>query len=100
MPVKTQIKNLYEVTVIFKASHSEEDLGKNVQLIESAIKNYGGSIVKIDEPIRRKFTHPIKGVKEGFYLAVHFNSPPELPNTLKKTLSLSDNVLRYMVIRK
>ncbi len=97
---KAPVKNLYEVIVIVKSSVGDDGLEKNIMQLESAIKNYGGSVVKIEEPTRKKFTHKIKGSKEGYYVSVLFNSPPELPNTLKRTLSISDDVLRYIVIKK
>ena len=97
---KAQVKNLYEVIVIVKSSVGDDGLEKNIMQLEAAIKNYGGSVVKIEEPSRKKFTHKIKGSKEGYYVSVLFNSPPELPNTLKRTLSISDDVLRYIVIKK
>lgn len=97
---KAPVKNLYEVIVIVKSSVGDDGLEKNIMQLEAAIKNYGGSVVKIEEPSRKKFTHKIKGSKEGYYVSVLFNSPPELPNTLKRTLSISDDVLRYMVIKK
>ena|SRR3989338_6885399 len=97
---KAPVKNLYEVIVIVKSSVGDDGLEKNIMQLEAAIKNYGGSVVKIEEPSRKKFTHKIKGSKEGYYVSVLFNSPPELPNTLKRTLSISDDVLRYIVIKK
>lgn len=100
MAVSTQAKNLYEVFVVFKANIDDDELEKNISQVETAIKNYGGNIIKIGEPLRRTFTHRIKGVKEGYYVSVVFNSPPELPNVLKRTLSISDDVLRYIVVRK
>ena len=100
MIIKAPTKNLYEVLVIIKPNLSDSELEKNLSQLESSIKNYGGSIVKTEEPIRRKFTHPIKGFKDGYYLSVLFNSPPELPATLKRTLSISDYILRSIVVRK
>ncbi len=97
---KTAIKNLYEAIVIIKSSVGDDGVNKNIDQLETSIKNYGGNVVKIEEPVRKRFTHKIKGSKEGYYVSVVFNSPPELPNTLKRTLSIDDNVLRYIVLRK
>ena len=97
---KAPVKNLYEVIVIVKSNIGDEGLAKNIMQLESSIKNYGGNVVTIEEPVRKKFTHKIKGAKEGFYVSVLFSSPPELPNTLKRTLSIADDVLRYIVLRK
>ena len=98
--LKTQVKNLYDLLVIIKPNINDDDLDKNISQIESAIKNYGGSIVKIEEPSRKRFAHKIKGFKEGYYVSILFNSPPEAPNTLKRTLSISDDVIRHAIVKK
>ena len=98
--LKAPVKNLYELLVIIKSNINDDDLDKNITQIESAIKNYGGSIVKIDEPSRKRFTHKVKGFKEGYYVSILFNSPTEAPNMLKRTLSISDDVLRYVIVKK
>ncbi len=98
--LKTQVKNLYEVLVIIKPNINDNDLDKSISQIESAIKNYGGSIVKTDEPSRKRFTHKIKGFKEGYYVSMLFNSPSEAPNMLKRTLSISDDVIRHSIVKK
>ena len=100
MATKELVKNLYEVVLVLKANISDDDLEKNISQVTSAIKNYGGNVVKVEDPVHRKFTHKIKGIKEGFYISILFNSPPEVPNTLKRTLSIADDVLRFVLIRK
>ena len=98
--LKTQVKSLYEVLVILKSDLSDDDIDKNISQIESSIKNFGGSIVRIDEPLRRRLTHKIKGYKEGYNVSIIFNSPSELPSTLKRSLSIADDVLRYILIKR
>ena len=100
MVQKTQVKNLYELLIVLKSDLSEDELEKNISLVESSVKNYGGQLLKVDDPIRRRFTHPMKGNKEGYYISMSFNSPKNAPNNLKKTLAITDDVLRYMVVRK
>lgn len=100
MAVKELKKNLYEVVIVLKANIGDDDLEKNITQVTSAIKNYGGNVVKVDEPVHRKFTHKMEGTKEGLYISILFNSPPEVPNTLKRTLSISDDVLRFILVKK
>ena len=100
MAVKTVVKNLYELLIVVKPSVGEDGLENTISTIESAIKNYGGNVVKIDEPLRRRFAHKIKGFKDGYYVSLLFNSPLELPNTLKRTLSINDEVLRYILVKQ
>ena len=98
--LKAPVKNLYEVVIILKANLSDEDLDNSISRVVSAIKNYGGNVVKVDEPVQRRFTHRIKGIKDGLYISILFNSPPEFPNTLKRTLSIADDILRYTLISR
>ncbi|MBI3590337.1 MAG: 30S ribosomal protein S6 [Candidatus Melainabacteria bacterium] len=98
--LKAPVKNLYEVVIVLKGNLSDEDLDKSISQTVSAIKNYGGNVVKVEEPVQRRFTHKVKGVKDGLYVSILFNSPPEVPNMLKRTLSIADDILRYMLIRR
>lgn len=100
MAVKSPQKNLYEVTVILKPNLSEDNVDKALGQIESTIKSFGGDILNVTEPNLRRFAHRIKTTKDGFYISILFNSPPDLPNTLKKSLSIMDDVLRYLLARK
>ena len=100
MATKAPVKNLYELVAIVRSDLNEDDFRKNVSQIETAIKNYGGNIVRIEEPIRKKFTHKIKNYKDGYYVSILYNSSPEVPNILKRTLSISDDLLRYIIVRK
>lgn len=98
--VKTQQKNLYELTYITKPNLKEDNKQKIIDQIESSIKNFGGDISNVSEPDFRRFAHKIKGFKEGEYITVLFTSPPDAPNILKRTLLINDDVLRFVVVKK
>ena len=98
--LKTQVKKMYDALIVIRPNINDDGLDNSINQIESSIKNYGGSIVQMEEPSRKKFAHKIKGFKEGFYISVLFNSPPEVPNMLKRTFSISDDVLRYVIVKK
>ena len=100
MAIKAPSKNSYELLIVIKSNLSDEDIEKNISQTESAIKSYGGAIVRIDEPVRKRFTHKMKGCKEGIFVSILFNSPPEAPNTLKKTLAIADDILRYILVKR
>ncbi len=98
--LKTPVKNLYEALIVIKPNLNEDGLDKNITQIESSIKNYGGNIVQMDEPSKKRLTHKINGFKEGYYLLVVFNSSSEVPNLLKRSLSISDDVIRHIIVKK
>ncbi len=98
--VKTLVKKIYEATIVLKSNVGEDDLERIISQVEATIKNNGGTIVRTEDPNRRRFSHKINGIKEGYYISLVFNSSSELPNILKRNLAVSDDILRYMIIRK
>ena len=100
MATKQQNKNTYEAIIVLNPNMNDNELDKSISEIESAIQSYSGNIIKTDELQKRRLTHKIDGNKDGIILSIHFNSPPEAPNTFKRTLSINDNVLRHIIIRK
>lgn len=100
MTIKIVQKNKYELTLILKPDLSEDALNKVLAQVESSIKSFGGEVVTTTEPQLKRFTHKIKNVRDGFYITMLFNSAPDLPNTLKKSLSIVDEILRFVLIGK
>lgn len=96
----TAIKNTYELFFTLKPTLGEDELEKNIVQIENSIKNYGGEIIRSDQPMRSRFAHKMKGFRDGYYVSLIFNSNGEVPNLLKRALSISDAVLRHIIVVK
>lgn len=92
-------KNSYELTVVIKTTIKEKALESTIEKIEALIKNGGGEIMNKEEPLQRRLTYRIQGLKEGFFIVIKFNSTPELPNTIKRSIAIMDEVLRQMIVK-
>jgi small subunit ribosomal protein S6 len=60
----------------------------------------GGTVASIDKWGMRKFAYPIDYKNDGFYVLMTFSSSSDLPKELERQMRISDEIVRYMVIRK
>ena len=98
--VKKEQKSLYEATVLLAPTLNEKGLEKVVEQIEDSIKNFGGDIVNAEQPSHKKLTFKIKGHKDSFLYSVLFKSKPDLPNAIRRSLAINDDILRSMIVKK
>jgi small subunit ribosomal protein S6 len=92
--------NNYEVLYIIESSLDEAAREAAISKYESVITAGGGVVSSIDKWGIRKFAYPINYKNDGFYVLMTFSSSPEMPKELERQMRISDEVIRYMVIRK
>ncbi len=83
----------YEITIISKEEKTAKD-----KLASKEIEDLGGKVLKTDPLGQKQFAYPIKKEKAGFYSVSLFEINPEKLFDLNKTLSLNDDILRYLII--
>ena len=64
------------------------------------IRNNGGTPGAIDRWGKRPLAYEINKRKEGYYVLVEFNGVNETVAELDRILTLSDEVLRFKVLRR
>lgn len=92
--------NNYEVLYIIDGALDEAATNATIEKYESLVTGSGGSVEKTEKWGMRKFAYPINDKEEGFYVLMTFTSPSELPRELERQMRISDEVVRYMVVRK
>ncbi len=87
----------YEGIFIFLPNEEE----KRVQLMErfKGIIEEDGKIDTIDEWGVRKLAYLIDDIAEGYYVLVNFEAGVDVIEELKRVAQISDNIMRYMIIR-
>ena len=91
--------NKYEAMYILKAEMEEEARKAEVEKYNALIASNGGTLEEANEWGRRKLAYPIEDLTEGYYVLLHFSAGPDFPRELERVLQISENVLRYLVIR-
>ncbi len=89
----------YESIVVFNSSLEEE---KRVSLLEKfkSIIESDGSIESVDDWGVKRLAYEINKGKEGYYYLVNFEANPKLINELERNYRISEDVIRYNVIKK
>ena len=91
--------NQYEVMYVIDPALED---GARVELINrfsELVKKNGGEIDRVDEWGKRRLAYAINYKTEGYYVLMYIKAPAELPRELERNLKISDQVLRYLVIR-
>ena len=48
----------------------------------------------------RKLAYAIDYISEGYYVLMNFKANPDLPAELERNLKISEDVMRFMVVKK
>ena len=60
----------------------------------------GGEVEATEEWGKKRLAYPINYINEGYYVLVNFKAPATLPIELERNFKISEDVMRFMVIKK
>ncbi len=90
----------YELTLILKPTLSEESTTSITEKIEGWITSSGGEILNVTPVGRKRLAYPIDNQRDGTYEVLQIRTRPEALGEVERNLKLSEDVLRYMVVRR
>jgi len=90
--------NKYESVIIINPNLDQEATKALIKKFEDLI-NTDGKVEKIDELDKRKIDYEIKKSKEGYYVVYTFESKPEAIAELERNYRISDDVMKFIVVR-
>jgi len=88
----------YELTYILRPLE-EANLTAANDRITTALRNAGGEIVARHDWGRRRLAYPIRKINDGYYTTLYITLPGTAVRGIERSLQLSDDVLRYIVVR-
>ena len=91
--------NTYEVMFILKPGLEEEAQEAIVTRFSDIITN-GGEVVEIQRMGQRRLAYEIKDYTEGYYVLISFKGGSDISQELDRVMKISDDVIRYMILRK
>ncbi len=92
-----KLSEKYEAVVIFSVKDGEENVQALVNKFSDLIKD-NATLVGIDEWGKRRLAYPINYENDGHYVLYNFDSKPDFPLELERVASITDGVLRSMVV--
>jgi small subunit ribosomal protein S6 len=89
----------YELVYIVRPTVDEQALAAVNERVDKFVANNGGEIKRRDDWGKRRLAYPISKFTEGFYSVLQLNLPPTAVRELERSLKLTEEVLRYLVVR-
>jgi small subunit ribosomal protein S6 len=90
----------YEMVYIIKPDLEEEQVNEVVEKFSALISKDGGEVVAVDNWGKRRLAYEIKDFREGNYFLVTFKGSSVTARELDRVLKISDEILRFMILRK
>lgn len=91
--------NKYESVIIINPSLEEEGI-KNLIKKFSDLINTEGKVESVEEMGKRKLAYEVKKNKEGYYILINFEAKPTLITELERNYRITDEVIKFIVVRK
>lgn len=89
----------YELMYIIDTSLEDAPRKELIDRISTLITSNGGEVEKVDEWGKRRLAYAIDYKNEGYYVLVNFSAGSELPKEIERVLQISEDILRYLIIR-
>jgi len=89
----------YELMLVLRPDAPEDRIQAVLEKATRHVTETGGQIVKTAPWGRRRLAYQIDRYREGSYHILHFDAPPESIVDLERTLLITEDVLRHLVVR-
>ena len=90
----------YELMLVFRPDTPDDRLSAIIDRTTRQITAAGGQIIKVAPWGRRRLAYPIDRQREGSYHIVVFESPAPAVAELERSLMITEEVLRHLVVRQ
>lgn len=90
----------YELLFFVNPSITDEARAGAMKKIDTAITESGGVVDSVDSWGKRKLAYAIDHLTEGDYTLINFHTDPTAIAELDRVLRISDDVIRFMIVRR
>ena len=89
----------YELMLVLRPDAPEDRIQAVLEKTTRHVTDTGGQIVKTAPWGRRRLAYQIDRYREGSYHILHFDAAPDAIGNLERTLLITEDVLRHLVVR-
>ena len=91
--------NKYESVIIINPNVEETALKAFIEKFQTLI-NTDGKVEQVNELGKKKLAYEIKKNKEGYYVVYDFEANPSLIAELERNYRITDEVIKFIVVKK
>ncbi|MBS1713275.1 MAG: 30S ribosomal protein S6 [Armatimonadetes bacterium] len=88
----------YEAFYIVPAAMTDDEVQKVADNFKSVVEKNGGTVETAGKWEKRKLAYEIKGHRDGNYVIMHFDAPPQVPAELSRLMRINDSVIRHTIL--
>ena len=88
--------NKYESILVFRPDMEDDAREERFKGIIAA----HGTVESVDDWGKKRLAYEIEKLQEGYYYLLTFDADHTLPTELERNYKISDQVIRYNIIRK
>ena len=92
--------NKYEVLYILDAKLDDAAKDALCDMFKGVVEAAGGSVENVDKWGVKKLAYDIDYKSEGYYVLMNFEAPAQLPQELERQMRITDEVMRFIVVKK
>lgn len=93
-------KRGYELYVVINGELEEDVRESTIERITQLLESQDAEILTFDKRGSRRLAYPINGQLEGYDVLYQCLMPSQGPNVVESQLRLSEQILRYLLIRQ
>ncbi len=91
--------NKYESVVIVNPNVEENTLKELIERFQKLI-NTDGKVEQVNELGKKKLAYEINKNKEGYYVVYDFEANPKLIAELERNYRITDEIIKFIVVKK
>ncbi|HEY9773977.1 MAG TPA: 30S ribosomal protein S6 [Planktothrix sp.] len=88
----------YECVYIIRPNLDEEAVDRVVAGVEEYIKSLGATVETTDKKGRRRLAYEVDKMRDGYFVLTIFHAKPEAVTAIKRMLTLSEDVIRSLIV--
>lgn len=92
--------NSYELMYIIPSQSSDEEKETLIATVNGMIEKDGGNIESVERVGNKKLAYEIAKKREGYYVLVNFTANANVPNKLSALLSITNGIMRHIIVAK
>jgi small subunit ribosomal protein S6 len=89
----------YELMVVLDPNLEDAAVEALNTRIQTLVTQRGGSVESVEPWGRKRLAYPIGRYRDGIYVLSRMQLPPTTADEIKRTLKLSESVIRHLLVR-
>ncbi|GAP61647.1 small subunit ribosomal protein S6 [Ardenticatena maritima] len=90
----------YELYIVLRPDLDDEQREAFIESLNAFVGEQAGQIISTQRLGKRRLAYPIQHLLEGYDVLYELLLPAPAPNAIEARLRLSENVLRYLLVRR